>query len=97
MSARKKCANSGDINAIIRQTDIIKNSLRVSKRSRKRFIRNHGRGVALSYIQRLSEAVGSIVQAKEESETYKVPEMDCQITTVAVGLDGTCMLMCEAG
>jgi len=63
----------------------------------KDLLENHGRSVALSYIQRLSEAVGSIVQAKEESETYEVPELDCQIATVAVGLDGTCMLMCEAG
>ncbi len=60
----------------------------------KDLLDNHGRRVALSYIQRLSEAVGSIVQAKEESETYEVPEMDHAITTVAVGLDGTCMLIC---
>ena len=58
---------------------------------------NHGREVALSYIQRLSEAVGSIVQAKEESENYAPPEMDSKITTVGIGLDGTCMLMCEEG
>ena len=58
---------------------------------------NHGREVALSYIQRLSEAVGSIVQAKEESENYAPPKMDSKITTVGIGLDGTCMLMCEEG
>ena len=58
---------------------------------------NHGREVALSYIQRLSEAVGSIVQAKEESENYAPSEMDSKITTVGIGLDGTCMLMCEEG
>ena len=58
---------------------------------------NHGRGVALSYIQRLSEAVGSIVQAREESENYEPPELECKISAVGVGLDGTCMLMCEQG
>jgi hypothetical protein len=58
---------------------------------------NHGREVALSYIQRLTEAVGSIVQAKEESENYAPPEIDSKITTVGIGLDGTCMLMCEEG
>jgi len=57
---------------------------------------NHGRTVALSYIQRLSEAVGSVVQAREESWTYEVPEMESKITTVGLGLDGTCMLMCES-
>jgi len=60
-------------------------------------LENHGRGVALSYIQRLSEAVGSIIQAQEESENYAPPEMDSEITTVGIGLDGTCMLMCEEG
>jgi hypothetical protein len=58
---------------------------------------NHGRKVALSYIQRLSEAVGSIVQAKEESWSYAPPEEEVEITTVGIGLDGTCMLICEDG
>lgn len=58
---------------------------------------NHKREVALSYIQRLSEAVGSIVQAKEESENYEPPEIDTKIETIGIGLDGTCMLMCEEG
>jgi len=58
---------------------------------------NHGRRVALSYIQRMSEAVGSIVQAQEENENYEPPQIDSKITTVGIGLDGTCMLMCEQG
>jgi len=58
---------------------------------------NHSREVALSYIQRLSEVVGSIVQAKEETDNYEPPEMDSKITTVGIGLDGTCMLRCEEG
>lgn len=60
-------------------------------------LENHGRGVALSYIQRLSEAVGSIVQAREESENYEVPALERKVSTVGIGLDGTCMLMCEQG
>jgi hypothetical protein len=58
---------------------------------------NHDRKVALSYIQRLSEAVGSIVQAKEEAWSYAPPKEEVQITTVGIGLDGTCMLICEDG
>ena len=54
---------------------------------------NHGRFVAISCIQRLSEAVGSIVQAKEEAWSYAPPKEDTQITTVGGGLDGTCMLI----
>jgi len=56
-------------------------------------LENHGRKVALSYIQRLSEAVGSVVQAKEEAWSYAPPKEDSQIATVGIGLDGTCMLI----
>ena len=58
---------------------------------------NHGRRVAVSYIQRLSEGVSSIIEAKEESWNYVPPKMEMEITSVAVGLDGTCMLLCEGG
>jgi hypothetical protein len=58
---------------------------------------NHSRFVAISCIQRLSEAVGSVVQAKEEAWSYAPPKEDTQIATVGVGLDGTCMLIGEDG
>ncbi|MCP4205497.1 MAG: ISKra4 family transposase [Shimia sp.] len=58
---------------------------------------NHGRPLARSYLKTLSEAVGSVVQAKEENWCYHVPSLAVPITTVAVGLDGTCMLLCEQG
>jgi hypothetical protein len=58
---------------------------------------NHSRPVAISYIQRVSEAVASIIEVKEESWTYVPPPMDVEIHSVAIGLDGTCMLMCETG
>ncbi len=58
---------------------------------------NHGRPVARSYLKKLSEAVASVVQAKEESWRYSIPPPAKPITTVAVGLDGTCMLMCDEG
>lgn len=60
-------------------------------------LENHGRKVALSYLQRLSEAVGSVVQAKEEVWSYTPPKEEVEITTVGIGLDGTCMLICEDG
>jgi hypothetical protein len=58
---------------------------------------NHGRRVARSYLQNLAEAVGSIVQAKEESWHYATPRLTVPVHTVAIGLDGTCMLLCEEG
>lgn len=59
---------------------------------------NHDRQVSLALIQRLSESVSSVVQIKEENWSYHVPELeDTEIKTVGIGLDGTCMLMCEGG
>ncbi len=58
---------------------------------------NHGRKVARSFIQNISEAVGSVVNAKEESWKYEILEIEENIKAISIGLDGTCMLMCEEG
>jgi hypothetical protein len=58
---------------------------------------NHGRHVARSYLQNLADAVGSIVQAKEESWHYATPRLTVPVHTVAISLDGTCMFLCEEG
>lgn len=58
---------------------------------------NHHRPVAVSYIQRVSQAVASIIEAKEESWNYVPPNMAVEIASVAIGLDGTCMLLCDTG
>lgn len=57
---------------------------------------NHGRKVTRAYISDISDAVGSIVQAKEESWQYQTPDFkDEEVATIALGLDGTCMLLCN--
>jgi hypothetical protein len=57
---------------------------------------NHGRRVARSYIQRLAEAVASVAQAKEETWSYVPPALaSSEVATVAIGLDGTTLLLCE--
>jgi hypothetical protein len=58
---------------------------------------NHARPVAVSYLQRLSEAIGTVVQAKETDWAYALPALEVPVASVAVGLDGTCMLLCEDG
>jgi hypothetical protein len=58
---------------------------------------NHSRPVAVSYIQRISEAVASIIEAKEESWNYVPPKLDVEINSIAIGLDGTCLLLCDTG
>jgi hypothetical protein len=60
-------------------------------------IENHGRPVAVSYIQHISEAVASIIEVKEESWNDVPPKLEVEIKTVAIGLDGTCMLLCDTG
>ena len=57
---------------------------------------NHGRTLQVYAIQRLAEAVSAVIQAKEEDWDYAPPSaLNDQVHTVSVGLDGTCMLMCE--
>ena len=57
---------------------------------------NHNRSIARNVVQRIADAVAAVVQIKEESWSYTVPNIaEKEIATVSVGLDGTCMLMCE--
>jgi hypothetical protein len=58
---------------------------------------NHGRTVARSFVQNVADAVATVALAKEESWQYALPALDHPVTTIAVGLDGTCLLMCEDG
>lgn len=57
---------------------------------------NHSRKLALSYIKHLSDAVGFLVEDHAYDE-YDVPELDEPVSSIAIGLDGTCMLLCEDG
>lgn len=41
--------------------------------------------------------MGAVAQAKEESWRYALPEMAAPVKTVAVGIDGTCMLLTQSG
>jgi hypothetical protein len=53
--------------------------------------------VARSYLQNVADTVGSVAQAKEESWHYATPKLDQPVETVGIGVDGTCMLLCEQG
>src|SRR3954470_13437093 len=58
---------------------------------------NHGRKVARSYIQNVADAVATVALAKEESWDYALPTLEQPVTAITLGLDGTCLLMCEDG
>jgi len=58
---------------------------------------NHHRKITHSYLQNVSNWVGSIAQAKEELWEYETPALDEAIATIAVSLDGAYVLMREDG
>jgi len=68
-----------------------------SSRVRADLEENHGRKVARCFIQDISEAVSAVVSAKEESWEYALPKMEKPVKTVSIGMDGTCMLLCDDG
>lgn len=58
---------------------------------------NHGRHVARSFLQNVVEVIGSIAEATEEEWMYATPEQKEPVATVAISLDGTCVLMRKDG
>jgi hypothetical protein len=60
---------------------------------------NHGRKVAISYIQKVCDAVGLLVMKKGQNWHYDLPEtvVPVAVKTVSIGLDGTCLLAAEGG
>ena len=58
---------------------------------------NHGRPVALSFVQDTAAAVAAVVQAKEEQWHYDTPKLPEPIHSIGIGVDGTCMLVVADG
>ena len=58
---------------------------------------NHGRPVAESFVQNTAAAVAAVVQAKEELWHYATPRLKEPISTISVGVDGTCMFVVDDG
>jgi len=57
---------------------------------------NHGRKVATSYIQNVTDWVGGIATAKEESWEYALPQLDAPVATVVISLDGAMIPMADS-
>src|SRR3974377_771838 len=58
---------------------------------------NHGRQVSRCYLQDIAHDVAAIAEAKDDHWKYAEPELPASVATVALGIDGTCMLFCEDG
>src|SRR3954469_3391475 len=58
---------------------------------------NHCRPVAASFVQGTAAAVAAVVQIKEEQWHYATPALPEPIGTIAVGVDGTCVLVVDDG
>ena len=58
---------------------------------------NHGRKVARCFVQGVADAVAAVALAKEEDWGYVLPEPQEPTATITIGMDGTCLLMCEGG
>ena len=58
---------------------------------------NHGREVARCFVQDVADAVAAVALAKEEDWEYALPELEGPTATITLGMDGTCLLLCEGG
>ena len=57
----------------------------------------NGRKVSNNYAKKLSDFVGSVAQCYETEWEYALPEFERPVSTVSIGLDGTCILMHKDG
>ena len=48
--------------------------------------------IAQSFVQNISDAVGSIAIAKEEKWSYEIPDIAAAIKTISISLDGANIL-----
>ena len=58
---------------------------------------NHGRSVSDCFVQDTAAAVAAVVQVKEEQWHYATPPLAQPITTIGIGVDGTCMFVVDDG
>src|SRR5947209_9934140 len=68
-----------------------------SARVIKDLAENHGRSVARCFVQDVTDAVATVALAKQEDWEYALPELGETPPTITIGMDGTCLLMCEGG
>lgn len=63
----------------------------------KDFQENHGLKLEISYIQNITYRVGKLYIKLEDKIEYKLPQIDKEIATVGIGMDGTCSYVGNEG
>ncbi len=59
---------------------------------------NHNRAITRrAYVQTIADAVAAVAMVKEEQWSYQVSELPSEVTTIGIGIDGTCLLTCQDG
>jgi len=48
-------------------------------------------------VQTVADAVAAVAMVKEEQWSYQVPELEADVTTIGIAIDGTCLLTCQDG
>lgn len=56
---------------------------------------SNGRMISKKYLQRVSESVADIAQAKTEAWKYELPTFDSAITSATISMDGAMLPMCS--
>ena len=57
----------------------------------------HHRTISKRYVKSLGDTVGTYAVAKEETWDYALPDFERPCASIAIGVDGTCMLLQEEG
>jgi hypothetical protein len=57
----------------------------------------HHRKISNRYVKSLGDTVGAYAVAKEETWKYALPKFERPCASIAIGVDGTCMLLHEDG
>jgi hypothetical protein len=57
----------------------------------------HHRKISKRYVKSLGDTVGTYAVAKEETWNYALPDFERPCASIAIGVDGTCMLLQEDG
>lgn len=60
-------------------------------------VENHERKISVAYLQKVTDYVGTIAQAKEEQWDYDSPQLDKAISTIGISLDGAYVLTVNDG